>query len=54
MEITIIATIKSTTSRPSTPRRMGEILKYGIEHIQTDASIAVLDWKLESFDPEKK
>jgi len=54
MEITIVATIKSTTSRPSSPRRMVEILKHGIEHIPTDASIEVLDWKLESYDPEKK
>ena len=55
MEAIIILRVKSVTSNPhATPHRIGEVLEYGIEHIQTDADIEVLDWKLESYDPQKK
>ena len=55
MEIVMTVKIRSTTSsKNATPRRMVEVLKYGIEHIPTDASIKVFEWELESCDPEKK
>lgn len=54
MEVTINVKVKIRTTNPqATPHRMGEVLKDGIETIQSDADYKVLDWELEGVDPQK-
>ena len=54
MEVTINVKVKIRTTNPhATPHRIGEVLKYGIETIQSDADYKVLDWVLEEIDPQK-
>lgn len=52
MEVTINVKIIIKTSNPNaTPHRIGEVLKYGIETIQSDANYKVVDWTLEKVKP---
>lgn len=54
MEVTINVKVKiRTTNHHASPHRMGEVLKYGIETIRSDADYKVLDWELEEIDPQK-
>lgn len=53
MEVTINVKVNIKTSNPhATPHRMGEVLKYGIETIPSDADYKVVDWTLEEIKPD--